>query len=108
MPDLASLTGAVEAGDRKLAVELTRTAIEEGLAPQAILDAMTSAMASVGAKFSANEIFVPEMLVSARAMKEAMLLLEPLLVNAGIKPAYTAVIGTIRAISTTSERTSSG
>jgi 5-methyltetrahydrofolate--homocysteine methyltransferase len=96
MPDLAALTGAVEAGDRKLAVDLTRALIDEGRAPQAILDAMTEAMSVVGARFSANEIYVPEMLVSARAMKDALVLLEPLLVRAGIRPAHTAVIGTIQ------------
>jgi len=96
MPDLAALTDAVEAGDRRSAVEQTRQAIEAGLAPQAILDAMTEAMARVGARFQANEIYVPEMLISARAMKEATVLLEPLLLKEGIHPAHTAVIGTIR------------
>ena len=96
MPDLAELTAAVEAGDRKAAIEKTSQAIEAGTAPQAILDAMTEAMGRVGERFSANEIYVPEMLVSARSMKEAMALLEPLLVKAGIRSAHTAVIGTIK------------
>jgi len=96
MTDLAALTSAVEAGDRKTAVAITQSAIAEGMAPQQILDAMTRAMEVVGAKFSRNEIYVPEMLISARAMKEATALLEPLLVQAGIKPLHTAVIGTTR------------
>jgi 5-methyltetrahydrofolate--homocysteine methyltransferase len=96
MPDLAALTAAVEAGDRKVAIERTREAIEAGIPAQAILDSMTEAMARVGLRFSANEIYVPEMLISARAMKEAMAVLEPLLVVAGIRPAHTAVIGTIK------------
>jgi 5-methyltetrahydrofolate--homocysteine methyltransferase len=50
----------------------------------------------VGEKFKNNQIFVPEMLIAARAMKEAMAILEPLLVKAGIKPKYTAVIGTVQ------------
>jgi 5-methyltetrahydrofolate--homocysteine methyltransferase len=54
------------------------------------------AMAVVGEKFKTGEIFVPEMLIAARAMKEAMVLLEPLLTKAGIKPKYTAVIGTVQ------------
>jgi len=58
--------------------------------------ALVPAMASVGEKFKNNEIFVPEMLVAARAMKEAMSLLEPLLVAAGITPKYTALIGTVQ------------
>jgi len=96
MVDLAALTAAVEAGDRKTAVAVTQQAIDEGTAPQQILDAMTRAMEVVGGKFSRNELYVPEMLISARAMKEATALLEPLLVKAGIKPAHTAVIGTVK------------
>ena len=71
-------------------------AANKGMAPQQILDAMTRAMEVVGGKFSRNELYVPEMLISARAMKEATALLEPLLVKAGIKPAHTAVIGTVK------------
>ena len=96
MTDLAALTAAVEAGDRKSAVAVTAAAIEEGRPPQEILDAMTSAMEVVGGKFARNELYVPEMLISARAMKEATALLEPLLVKAGIRPAHTAVIGTVK------------
>ncbi len=95
MADLEQLTAAVEAGNRKTATSLTTEALAEGVAPQAILDAMTSAMGSVGARFSAGDIFVPEMLIAARAMKEAMLVLEPSLVGAGVQPVATAVIGTV-------------
>jgi 5-methyltetrahydrofolate--homocysteine methyltransferase len=94
--DLIRLSEAVEDGDRDLAVELTSEAIAEGVAPQAILDAMTDAMDEVGARFQANVIFVPEMLVSARAMREAMARLEPILVQAGIAPEARAIIGTVR------------
>ncbi len=96
MADLDELTGAIEAGDRDLAVELTSAAIAAGHAPQEILDAMTAAMDDVGDRFQANLIFVPEMLVSARAMREAMARLEPVLVEAGIRPEARAVIGTVR------------
>jgi len=96
MTDLDDLTAAIEAGDRDLAVELTSAAITAGHGPQAILDAMTAAMDDVGDRFQANLIFVPEMLVSARAMREAMARLEPVLVEAGIRPEARAVIGTVR------------
>ena len=96
MVDLATLTAAVEAGDRKTAVAITQSAIDEGMAPQLILDAMTKAMDVVGGKFARNELYVPEMLISARAMKESTALLEPLLVKAGIRPEHTAVVGTIK------------
>ncbi len=96
MVDLSALTAAVEAGDRKSAVAVTAQAIADGRPPQEILDAMTGAMEVVGGKFARNELYVPEMLISARAMKEATALLEPLLVKAGIRPAHTAVIGTVK------------
>jgi 5-methyltetrahydrofolate--homocysteine methyltransferase len=94
--DLPGLSDAIEAGDRDHAVELTAAAIAEGTTPQAILDAMTDAMDAVGECFQSNEIFVPEMLVAARAMRESMALLEPVLVKAGIQPEARAVIGTVR------------
>ncbi|OGN87486.1 MAG: methyltransferase [Chloroflexi bacterium GWC2_73_18] len=96
MTDLAALTVAIEEGDRETAVALTREAIEASEDPGTILKSMTAAMATVGRRFEANEIYVPEMLVAARAMKEATALLEPLLVGAGYRPDSVAVIGTIR------------
>jgi len=97
MADLSALTAAVEAGDRAGAVNSTQAAIDQGVAPDDILEAMTAAMTEVGRKFACNEgVYVPEMLISAHAMKEASALLEPLLVAAGITPEYTAVIGTVQ------------
>ena len=96
MADLPGLSDAIESGDRDRAVELTSAAIGEGVTPQAMLDAMTDAMDAVGEDFQANLIFVPEMLVAARAMRESMALLEPILVRAGIQPEARAVIGTVR------------
>jgi 5-methyltetrahydrofolate--homocysteine methyltransferase len=95
MADLAALTAAVEAGDRATAKAVTQAACDEEMDPHAILAAMTSAMAVVGGRFARNEIYVPEMLIAARAMKEAMAILEPVLVGAGIRPEHRAVIGTI-------------
>lgn len=97
MADLAPLTAAIERGDRREATQLTAAAIEAGTAPGPILDAMTSAMAEVGRRFACGQgVYVPEMLVSARAMKESMALLQPLLTAEGIVPEHTAVIGTVR------------
>ena len=96
MADLEGLTTAIEMGDRAAATRATQQAIDDGRNPQAILDAMTAAMNNVGGRFQRNEIFVPEMLIAARAMKEATALLEPLLVAADIRPEATAVIGTVK------------
>ena len=96
MADLAALTKAIEDGDRTSAVLHTTQAIEAGLQPQTILDAMTAAMEVIGGKFQRGEIYVPEMLISARAMKEATAKLEPVLARAGIRPEARAVLGTIK------------
>jgi len=96
MADFERLQAAVEAGDRGTAVEITQAAIDEGIPPLEILDPMTEAMGVIGDRFSRQEIFVPEMLISARAMKGAVALLEPLLIGSGHKPDKVAVLGTIK------------
>lgn len=94
--EMTSLTEAIKKGQRLEAADFTRQAIAGGLAAREILDAMIAAMDAVGVRFQNHEIFVPDMLMSARAMKESMALLEPLLVKAGIAPEVTAVIGTVQ------------
>jgi 5-methyltetrahydrofolate--homocysteine methyltransferase len=97
MTTLEQLCEAVACGKSKVAKTLTLQAIDEGAKPGDIVDkALVRAMTSVGDKFRNNEIFVPEMLIAARAMKEAMNILEPKLIAAGIAPKYTAVIGTVQ------------
>ena len=95
MADLAALTAAVEAGNRKDAAELTQGALDAGVDPRTILDAMTAAMDVVGRKFQEGELYVPEMLIAARAMKAGMEILEPVLLAAGVKPEFRAVVGTV-------------
>jgi len=88
---------AVATGKRNDAMRLTQEILDAGTPPQVIVDqALVPGMAIVGERFKRNEVFVPEMLVAARAMKEALKLVEPLLAKAGIKPKYTAVIGTVQ------------
>jgi 5-methyltetrahydrofolate--homocysteine methyltransferase len=96
MADLAALAAAVEAGDRSTAKAVTSEALAEGTDPRTILAAMTGAMEVIGGRFQRNEIYVPEMLIAARAMKEAMAILEPVLVGQGIRPEHRAVVGTIQ------------
>lgn len=93
--DLTTLTAAIMAGKRKDAKRITQEALDATLSPQAILDALKVGMDDVGRRFKANEIFVPEVLVAARAMKTAMELLEPVLVASGIQPEFKVVIGTV-------------
>ncbi len=95
MSDLEGLTEAIKRGDRSTATAAVGSAIDAGTDPEQILEAMTVGMDDVGRRFKANQIYVPEVLIAARAMKESTVLLEPLLVAAGIKPQFTAVIGTV-------------
>ena len=95
MADLAALTAAVEAGNRTAAVAETQAAIEAGIDPKTVLDAMTAAMDVVGRKFQEGELYVPEMLIAARAMKAGTEILEPLLAAAGVVPEFRAVVGTV-------------
>ena len=97
MSTLSELAIAVEGGKRSVAKLFTQALLDQGLKPLAIVEqGLVPGMASIGEKFKNNEVFVPEMLIAARAMKECMLILEPLLAAAGIKPKYTAVIGTVQ------------
>ncbi|MEI6655373.1 MAG: corrinoid protein [Verrucomicrobiota bacterium] len=97
MSTLSELSLAVEGGKRNDAKLITQTLLEQGLKPLDIVEqGLVPGMASIGEKFKNNEVFVPEMLIAARAMKECMSVLEPLLAEAGIKPKFTAVIGTVQ------------
>ena len=97
MSELQDLTTAVEKGNRKEAIRLTQALLDAGVPPMEVVEsALVPAMSNVGEKFKLNQVFVPEMLIAARAMKEAMAIIQPLLTAAGIKPKYTAVIGTVQ------------
>ncbi len=90
------LTQAIIAGRRKEVAELVNQCLAAGeKAGDIVENRLVPGMMAVGEKFKRNEIFVPEMLIAARAMKEALKILEPLLVAAGLKPEHTAVIGTV-------------
>jgi len=84
-------------GNEGKVIEGTRRALEEGVGVEEILNkGFIPGMEVVGNKFQANEIYVPEMLISARAMKAGMRILEPLLTKAGIEPMGRVVIGTVK------------
>ena len=97
MSPFQELSLAVEAGKRNDAKQLTQALLDDGIKPLDIVEqGLVPGMSAIGEKFKNNEVFVPEMLIAARAMKECMAILEPLLADAGIKPKYTAVIGTVQ------------
>jgi 5-methyltetrahydrofolate--homocysteine methyltransferase len=97
MADLKALAEAVIGGDQNTAVEVTKAALAGGTAPKEILDeGLIAGMDVVGARFKNNEIYIPEVLIAARAMKMAMQVLEPELVKAGVQPVGKFLIGTVQ------------
>ncbi|MFA7236794.1 MAG: cobalamin-dependent protein [Phycisphaeraceae bacterium] len=96
MSDLKALTDAIISGKKDIAIAETQKGLDAGVGPKELLDAMVKGMDVVGGRFKRNEVFVPEMLIAARAMKEAIKLIEPKLVAAGYKPICTAVVGTVQ------------
>jgi len=90
------LTSAVIRGKRKEVPPLVHECLDAGESAQSIVEGrLVPAMKTVGDRFKNNEIFVPEMLIAARAMKTALAILEPMLVEAGIQPEFKAVIATV-------------
>ncbi|OHB73417.1 MAG: methyltransferase [Planctomycetes bacterium RBG_16_55_9] len=97
MADLKALAEAVIKGDQKTAVKITKAAIDEGTAAKKILDeGLIAGMDVVGARFKKSEIYIPEVLIAARAMKMSMEILEPELVKAGVEPVGKLLIGTVQ------------
>ncbi len=97
MPDLNVLHRAILNGDDKEAVAVVKKALSEGIDPMALINNyMIPAMDETGKRFEAHEYFVPELLLSARAMKRALELLQPLLLARGAQPTGRVVIGTVK------------
>ena len=97
MVDLHKLHEAILNGDAKTAAAVTRAALAQNVpAIELIQQAMVPAMDEVGRRFECQDYFVPELLLSARAMKAALEPLRPLLAASGAQPAGTVVIGTVK------------
>ncbi len=97
MANLKALADAVIKGDQSTAVEITKAALEDGTPPKSVLnEGLIAGMDVVGASFKKNEVYIPEVLIAARAMKMAMEILEPELVKAGVKPIGKFLIGTVQ------------
>ncbi|MBQ4061342.1 MAG: corrinoid protein [Christensenellaceae bacterium] len=97
MVDLKEMSELLQKGRAKNVKALVEQAVAEGMDPKAILnEGLLSGMMVVGEKFKNNEVFVPEVLVAARAMNAGLGILEPLLAEAGNEPVGKAVIGTVK------------
>ena len=94
---LEEIKAALERGDRQGVVKATQAALDEGIEIRQILnEGLIAGMETVGKRFKANEMFIPEVLISAKAMHEGMALLEPHYTKCGIKPIGKVVIGTVK------------
>lgn len=94
---LNSIAGAVVAGSAETVIRLSEQALAQDISAEAILNhGLVAGMNVVSEKFKNNEVFIPEVLVSARAMKAGMEIIRPLLAEANVKARGIVVIGTVR------------
>ena len=93
---LSEISLQLQAGKAKIVKEMVQQAIDEGIPAESILkEGLVAGMNVVGEKFKNNEVFVPEVLVAARAMNQGAALLKPLLVQEGVKAVGKVCIGTV-------------
>ena len=97
MVDLSNVSEALQRGDAEKVGELVKKALEEKLTPKEILEnGLIKGMGIIGAKFKKNEVYVPEVLIAARAMHAGMSVLRPKLVETGVKNIGKVAIGTVK------------
>ncbi len=97
MEVLENICEVLMKGRAQEARALTEQALNDGISPSEILDnGLLKGMSIIGDKFKKNEVYVPEVLIAARAMNTAMEVLKPALVDAGVEPVGIAVIGTVK------------
>ena len=97
MSILVEISELLQKGRVPLVKEKVQNAIDEGIDAKIILEeGLLSGMSIVGEKFKNNEVFIPEVLIAARAMNKGVEILKPYLVEAGVEPKGTAIIGTVK------------
>lgn len=95
--DLHEISVQLQAGKARVVKTLVQQAIDEGIPAQEILEkGLLDGMSIIGEKFKNNEVFVPEVLIAARAMNQGVALLKPLLAEAGVKASGKVCIGTVQ------------
>lgn len=94
--ELSKIKIALKDGDISRVAELTKAALKEKIAVKTVLDTLIEGMDEIGEKFKNNEIFIPEVMISAKAMHTGLNILEPHLSKSGIKPIGKIGIGTVK------------
>jgi corrinoid protein of di/trimethylamine methyltransferase len=94
---LDDISAFLQKGKSKEVKELVQAALDQGIAAKSVLeDGLMAGMNIIGGKFKRNEVFVPEVLIAARAMNAGTAILKPYLVSDGVKAAGKVVIGTVK------------
>ena len=97
MAEIREISEFLQKGRAKNVKALVQEALDEGKDPKAILnDGLLGGMMVIGEKFKNNEVFVPEVLVAARALNAGLAILEPKLIEIGNEPVGKVVIGTVK------------
>lgn len=97
MADLQELSELMQRGRAKNVKVMTQELLDAGVSPKSILeDSFLAGMSIVGVKFKNNEVFVPEVLIAARAMNAGMDILKPYLIKEDVEPVGTIVLGTVK------------
>jgi len=97
MVDLNNVSESLQRGDAEKVEELVKKALEENLLPKDILEnGLIKGMDIIGTKFKKNEVYVPEVLIAARAMHAGMDILRPKLAETGVKNIGKVAIGTVK------------
>jgi len=95
--DFNNIKEAILSGDIAAIPQLVKEALDQGTTPEELLNqGLIAGMSVVGTKFKANEIFVPEVLIAAKAMHAGLDILEPLLAETGVKPKAKVILGTVK------------
>lgn len=97
MSILQEISENLQQGKAKVVKELVQKAIDEGISAKSILEeGLLAGMSIIGTKFKNNEVYVPDVLIAARAMNAGTELLKPLLVSEGVKATGRVVLGTVK------------
>ena len=97
MAILEEISAKLQQGKADDVKNLVQQALDEKLTPEDILNqGLIAGMGVIGEKFKKNEVYVPEVLIAARAMNAGLSVLEPLLVEAGVEPVAKVAIGTVK------------
>ncbi len=94
---LETLAKDIETGNQAAALEHVKQGLADGIDPEALMnEGLIKGMDTLGERWKRNEVFVPEVLIAARALTSSLEILKPILEDSGVKPKGIAIIGTVK------------